>query len=1689
MAKNIDHVNVIHYGTDSVIVRLEANGNGKTYCEKTLTDEFPSTELTLQLANEFEICSATHASSIRKAIKKERSEDKHSIQLELIDGVDLGEYLENERPGFLKQLEIAANIAKALYELQQENIFHRQIIPSNILIEKQTDKIFLIDFGRATIGNVFESGSYFHDRQKEHLQYIAPEQTGRVNRTIDSRSDLYSFGVILYQLFTGELPFESEDPLELIYAHVAKTPVSPDQVNKHIPGVVAAIVMKLLAKNAEERYQSAFGVKQDLEICLRDYKANEKVDFFKIAAKDFSGKLFIPSKLFGRTTETRTLHQKFDAVLAGGNITLFLSGYSGSGKSALAETLQKPVMIRKGFFVKGKFDQIGSNTPYSTFAQAFSELVLQLQTGDETVQARWKKRISTSLGNSVRVLTEFIPALENLVGKLPEVQQLKGIEAQNRFNYEFVRFIKTIADKEHPLVIFVDDLQWADASSLNLFKLIAENRDIEYVMLIGAYRSNEVNDDHPLIRKLFELRDEQVNYEEMELGDLKYDDVNHLIENALLTKQENISFLSDMVYEKTKGNAFYVWQFLRSIYDERFLWFDFDLQRWQWNADLIMQMNVSGNVVELMTDYIQKLPGDTLDLLCTAATIGNKFEKRVLSIIKNINENRLDGLLKIAISEGLIIPAGKEYKFAHDRIQQAVYSIIPAKEKMKLHLENARKLEYGFTQHESQERIFEIVNQWNLGADLLNDKNEKVNLSKLNAVAGNKAIASTAYPQALQYFERSIALLDKNDWDTHYDLLLNTTKQAAETAYLSGFYENVEKHTSSIFTNSKSLIDSVGGYETEIKKLVAQAKLNEAINLGLVVLKKMGIRFPEKPNQFSILLGLFKTKWRLRKKSIDYYGNLPLMQDEQKKAAMRIMYEISAASYFVAPNLVPLIVFRMIDHSVRYGLSQKSPFCFSAYGFILSVHLREIENGSRFGDIALRLAKKINAEEVTGSILATSNLFLDHWKKPLPELKEDLEKAFKTSIDFGDNEWATYAAHNMIYQLYLTGTNLEELSKKAESLELEVEKFKQSITLMRIQLFRQAIHNLINITDNPDIFNGAFFNESAFDIDDVTKSTEVYFQNLYFLKLHLAIIFNESKNAVKYLEYIERFQETVKGTALAPQLYFYRSLVIADMSVNTKKDPKILKRVRKDIRMLKNFEKISPKYNSHKTLLLEAEYYYLKGELGLAKIYYDKALTAATENGLINDFALGWERAGQFFINTKQDLLANFYLQNAYRAYKRWGAFAKTKQMEKRYPQLNSVGGITGGLAEFGGDTSTEKPSSLDLATVLKASSAIAGEIKLPRLLKKMMQIIMENAGAQTGFLIMEKKGERFIEAEINPGNKNIKVLHAVPVHRSGLLAESVVNYVYQSQEAVVLDDAGRSNLFSNDAFIANHDVRSLLCFPLINMGKTQAVIYLANDLTYGVFNEKRVELLKLLAAQMAVSIENALFYSELENKVEERTNELYLEKKKSDDLLLNILPETVAEELKQTGKTTPRSYEIATVMFTDFENFTLKSEKLSPEELVSLIDTCFKRFDEIISKHNIEKIKTIGDAYLCVSGLPDNKDHNAENVVKAALEILDVIRELQQTNKENSSFDIRIGIHTGPLVAGVVGDKKFAYDIWGDTVNTAARMEQNSEANRINISQSTYELVKSKYNCIFRGKQPAKNKGLIEMYFVEGPL
>jgi histidine kinase len=1675
--KNIDPKNVIHQGTYTTTI-LEANESAeKKSCLKILNDEFPAALQLKRFENEFEFSHNASSNVVRKAREKKLIDNHQAIVFDYVDGINLKSFLSLRQRSSAELVQVAMNIANAISEIHRENIIHKNLNPLNILVENHSERIFLIDFELASLLRV---NAEQHIMGGEELNYISPEQTGRINRSTDHRTDLYAFGILLYEMFTGVLPFESNDPMEIIHGHLAKALIAPKEINKSIPGILSKVILKLLEKNAEQRYQSAFGVKYDLKKCLDQLTATGKIDPFEIATNDFSGKFFLQQKLYGRESELNTLFSVFEKSLSGYSRLLMVSGYTGSGKTSLVTELQKTVSAKKGYLISGRFGEFQNETPYAPFIQAFTEFIGFILTGDEAQLLKWKNRITDSAGKLGKILTDFIPTLETLIGVQPEVAELKGLEAQNRFNYVMLNFIKALTDESHPIVLFIDDLQRADASSFMLFNLISKDKEIDHLLLIGAYRSNEVNDSHPLSEMLDGLREENEEFDELEVKALAKENILQMIQDFFRTGQRDAVELAEIIFKKTNGNTFYVQRFLQSIYEEEFLYFDFEQQQWKWTRDKILQMNVSGNVVELMTSSLRKLSKETLDLLEIAACCGARFDVLTLAAIKQYSQKKIEKILRQALLEGLIIPFVSSYKFAHDSIQNAIYSLIGENERKAMHLLIGEAYSKIFSDKEKEERLFDLVNQWNNGSDLITKSNNKHYLSELNLAAGRKARAAGAYKQALNYFEKGISLLETDCWITSYAHALRLYNQATEAAFLCAEHDRVSDFAKEVILNKKEFLDSIYVDEILIQKFIAQNKQREAIGVGLADLKTMGIDLPTKPGKITILYNFIKTNILLKRKSSEPIVSWPEMTDASKQAAMRLMAEIAPAAYFEMPELIVMDIFKMLEFSANSGLSKKSPLAFSTFGYILCAFFGKVDTGIKYGKIALELVDKLKAEELRANINLVYYVFLIHWKISLGETIKGLEDAYRSGLETGDYEFSSYLAHAITYHSFYSGLPLRKLEEKSELLGGQIEKYKQELTLIRLRLFRQSILNLIDESNEPEKLNGDLFDESQYDIKYLPQNA-IYFQNLYLQKMVVALIFNKYEQAYQYSLSCSSFHKSVAGSALQPLLYFYQSLAITSIAhTKTGKERSILlHKLAKNTAQIKKYEKLCAKNISHKRLLIEAESCRIKGKPEEARNLYDEAIKEARENGMVQDEALCWEMAGNFYNERKQELVGKFYMHNAMKAYKRWGADAKEKQMSVRYG------------AKIITDTSHGKDmvhTDLDLAAVIKASTALSGEIALPKLLKKLIQILLENAGAQRGYFILEKGGGRFIEAEGSSDKEDIVTMQSVPVANCGLLAESIMNYVATSRESVILDNAAESLLFSNDEYIKANRSKSILCAPFMNKGKIQGIIYLSNDLITGAFTGQRLALLRLLTGQIAISIENALFYDDLENQILHRTRDLQIEKKKSDDLLLNILPEEIANELKETGSSEARQFDNVTVLFTDFVNFTGISEKLSPKELVAELDLCFKAFDEIIERNDLVKIKTIGDAYLAVCGLPNEDRQHAEKVVKAGLEISRFMRMRSKTiSIGNGLREIRVGIHSGSVVAGIIGVKRFAYDIWGDTVNTAARMEENGESGKINISSVTYELVKNNFHCEPRGKISAKNKGEIDMYFVEG--
>jgi len=1684
---------LIYESSNSQIYVLNDEEWQKPVIRKTLNNEYPPPAEIARFYNEFDIISGLNLKGVRQVLKRGRFKRKPALYLDYIDAQTLSEAFHGKENDIEDFLHIAIAIAQAIGEIHQQNIIHKDISAANILVNLQDRTVKIIDFGISSKINLKKPHLGNPERLEGNLSYISPEQTGRMNRVVDHRTDLYSMGILFYEMLSGSLPFIAEDAMGLVHAHIAQQAEPLHLKNNHIPEIISQIVTKLLEKSADDRYQSAFGVVDDLKRCLKQLTNSGKIELFELASNDFSGKFQIPQKLYGREQETTALMQSFEQATQGQLKMMLVAGYSGTGKSALVHEIHKPITQKRGYFIEGKFDQFQRNLPYFAILQAFENYINLRLTESKQQLNELRILIQEAVGTEGKVITDVIPNLVHIIGEQPDVAEVGGNETQNRFNYIFAKFVKAISTKDHPITLFIDDLQWADVASLNLLKVLMNDSDNGYLLCIGAYRDNEVNQSHPFMIAINEISEAGVDIDRIEIGNLSEPDVKNLIADAIARSPDAVSDLTKLVYSKTHGNAFFVTQFLNKLYQDNLLAFDFDKKTWQWDLSKITSMNITDNVVELMAGKIKKLPADTQQAMKYAACIGNSFDINTLSIIRKKTSDEVLSELQAGLAESLLVPADQHYKFAHDRIQQAVYSLIPEQERKHVHLAIGQLLLESLTDEEQEKRLFDIVNQWNLGKEMISDATQKLQLAELNLNAGNKAKQASAFKPAYEYLQTGIELLEKDHWQLHYELSRDLYTRAAETAYLNGDFAQMEQKIETALENASDLLDKVVPYEIRILAYKAKNRLLDAINTGLDVLGELGEDFPRKASMTHVMLDLLKTKYCLRGKNLKYLSNLPEMTEQRKIAAMRIIAGIASSSYWATPALFPLLIFRMCQLSIKYGNTALSAFGFATYGVIMCGVLGAMKSGYEYGKLGLVLLDKFDARAWLTQIYTPIYALINNWNEHVENTLQPFQASYHIGLETGAIEFSCINANIYCIHAFLTGRQLEKIEAETQAYSDSFKHYKQETNYNYNQVYHQAMLNFMGRSENPLILTGSAYDEATMMQQNLDRNDQTGKFFIHFNKLILCYYFQDFSQAKQHADESRKLLEAVLAKFEIPNHHFYESLVLLALysKANRQEKLKTMFRVRANMLKIKKWAKYAPENYAHKYFLIDAERLRVLGKNNLARNIYDKAIEAASNNRYIHEEALAYEVTGRFYAQQKAENLAEYHLKAAYNSYREWGAKAKLADLGQRYPQIISstssqnIGlNTTTSVTEI--SSSTDK-SMLDLITLHKASTAISGEIVLRNLLQLLMKIVIENAGAQRGYLLLEKNGKLQVQAEYDVDLKQMYVLQGKPAEETRKMASRIVQYVYRTKENVVLHDATNDERYAQDDYIIAHKPKSILVMPIVNQGKFVGILYLENNLSVGAFTQNRIDTLCILSGQIAVSIDNAMLYENLEQKVVERTEELALEKQKSEELLRNILPAETAEELKQYGKAEPKSYDNVTVMFTDFKGFTQFAGQLPVNELVNEINTCFSAFDQIMEAHGVEKIKTIGDAYMCVGGLPVANSTHAMDTVRAALAVQRWMAEhKKQRQAENLPFfDIRIGLHSGPLIAGVVGTHKFAYDIWGETVNIAARMEAGSEAGMVNISGATYALIKDQFECSYRGKLPAKNMSDIDMFFV----
>jgi PAS domain S-box-containing protein len=1490
----------IYESSKSLVYRGIRMQDNRALIVKMLKLDYPSPQELTRYRQEYEITRSLNLEGVVKAYSQQEYQRTLVILLEDFGGESLEQWM-HKRPDFCPMplstfLGLAIDLTDILGRIHAANVIHKDINPGNIVLNPDTGVVKIIDFGIATQFSRTNPTFKSHYGLEGTLAYLSPEQTGRMNRSLDYRTDFYSLGVTFYELLTGHLPFSTTDILELVHCHIAKPPVPPHELNATIPKPVSDMILKLMAKNAEDRYQSAWGIKADLEICAHQLEEIGQIDSIQLGLQDVCDQFQIPQKLYGRDREVAMLLAAFARVASLQNNSettpqreqtsnstfkvemMLVSGFAGIGKSALVQELYKPITAKRGYFISGKFDQLQRNIPYSAIAHALQKLVQQLLGEPDDQVQQWRSRLLTALGTNGQIIIDVIPEVELIIGKQPPVPSVDATQAQNRFNRIFGQFVRVFCSKEHPLVIFLDDLQWIDSATLKLIELMLLDEQTQFLFLIGAYRDNEVNPTHPLVLTLSRLRKQGAMLQEISLSPLTLEPLSQLIAETLHHNTDTVRALAELVLRKTDGNPFFVGEFLRMLYSENLLTFDVEHYRWQWNIAQIQAQDITDNVVELMLLKLKKLPEVTQEILRYAACVGAEFDLDTLSIVCDKSPKAVFLDLLAAIQGGFIQPLCEldenllvqEYKFLHDRVQQAAYALIDESHKQVVHLQIGRNLLEKTSPERLSERLFEIVDHLNHGIELVSEQPERDEIAKLNLMAGQKAKAAIAYSVAKKYLATGRAWLATSSWRINYYLTLELYLETTEVEFLCGEFEQVESWFAIVLQEAKTVLDTIKVYEVKIQTCIAQVQLLEAIHTALQILQQLGISFPEKPSQSDIQLELDTITSRFSEKLIEDFIHLPEMTEPEKLAAMRILSSITVAAHMAAPDLMPLLASKQVNLSIQYGNAFVSPFVYATFGLILCGMVGNIEVGYQFGQLALRQLSQPHTHSLRARTLLYVNVFIIHWKEHIRESLEPLLEGYQSGLETGDLEFAAYCAHVYCFQSYVTGRELVELERNMAIYGEAIRQIKQKTVLAWSKTYRQTIANLMGRSANPTRLIGEFYNEEKELPQHKAANDGIAIFGVYFNKLFLCYLFSEYAQAVENSTLAEPYLSRTTATPLEPLYYLYDSLVrlatYPGSSAQVQKE--ILQRAVVRQEKMKQWAHYAPMNCLHRYHLVQAEIARVMGQLLEAEEFYEQAILGAKENDYLQEEALAYELAAKFYLERGREKFAQLYMKEAHYCYERWGATAKVRDLETRYPkffpQSSSVADTP--IRTTAGTTSNSSDIAFDLAAVMKASQAISSEIELEQLLRSLMKILIENAGAQTGFLILENAGEWVIEAscELNNGEKvcATRVLQSIPI--ANHLPESIIHYVIRTHESVILNDATREGNFINDPYIQQNQIQSLLCLPLLNQSKLLGVLYLENQLATGVFTPERSQVLHLLSTQAAIAIENAKLYSKL---------------------------------------------------------------------------------------------------------------------------------------------------------------------------------------------------------------------------------
>ena len=1388
----------------------------------------------------------------------------------------------------LLELKIFFNISFGLLDnlnnLHKDNIIYKYINPNNIIISDDFNNIKLLE-------------SEFIDKSiQKNLLYMSPEQIGKISKQIDYRSDFYSLGVTLYKILTGKLPFNENSEMELAYSHIAKKPLSP-YIVKNVPEMISDIVMKLLSKDPEDRYKSIYGIVKDLKRCEDELEDKGNISTFIIGKDDISGVFKVSENLYGKDKEIELIMDKYSSMANGNREVVFIEGSSGIGKSTLMQEVRSRVFKEGGIFVSGKCDQYSNNIPYSVLIQSVRELILQVLTESEENINKLKKKIISAVGIYGQVIIDILPEVEYIIGPQPPLEKLAPAEVENRFNLVMGKFLRSFIRKEKPIVIFWDDLQWIDSASQNITGLIVYDSENRYVLNIGAFREED-NSNKLLFKDMMKSAVEKgVNLSIVQLKPFATEHISSLICDTLSCDKEEAKALTKLVGLKTGGNPFLVKMILESMYLEKMLTFNYKINKWEWDINLISNIDIYNNVLETLISKIEKLSMKTRDLLKVAACIGMEFDLKIIARLSNHSCGETFAIMIPAVKSGILIPLKQylssaqdnTYRFSHDQIFQHLYNSISEDKQSKLHYEIGKVMIYKIYSSNLEEKVFEIIKQFNKAYHLIEDEEELYTLIELNLIAGKKSKNSAAYYSALKYLRLGHALLKGNSWETHYSLTYDLCTELAECEYISSNINMAEELFSVALTQAKTKEEKARIYNMKIIMYTHCRCYEKAIDTGIHGLLLFNVMVGKKISKLVLYNEILKMKWILKGKSIYEVINKNRINTEHKNKSeiKKMLSNMSLAAFFYDINLYYVFILKELNIILKYGSEKGNVNSYINYAIIMSLLFKDHKQAYEIGLLDITRCENIKDKtEFSKSLSSFSNMIV-LWRKSFDEVLQYLEKSHIVSAEVGDMEYAAYSANSVISVLLMKGEKLESIKNKLEQYRAFIEKLRYDDVANNMSI-KVLILKEIMKNDSKDL-------QESKDFQYILNSNEKSIVlGIYPFKILLCYLFGKNKEGEMLLEDGRREAVSLRNSITPPLFYFSAYLIMINLIEENAEFNKI--KYIKNLNDYKNKMKIwatnCPENYMSYYLLMEAELYRIKNKLEKAELAYEKAIKIAIQSNLIHLSAIISERVAKYYKASESEVLYRNYLKQAYYFYDKWGALRKLRNLEKEHPYLlteeynemkREDNHIVGSVNEVKDRVAaTALDNSFDIMTVVRASQAISGEILLENLLEKLMENLIKNTGAQWGCLVLNKEEEYLVQIEGSVDKLNSLILQTIKVDQYKHIPQSIINYVKRTRQSIVLRDARKESAFNHDAYIVNEGIKSVLCSPIINNGNLIGIIYLENNLSTNVFEVEKLTIVNLLSSQAAISIQNAYMYKEinelneqLEIKVDERTKSL----------------------------------------------------------------------------------------------------------------------------------------------------------------------------------------------------------------------